>query len=246
MTPFLCAQQPARKRSIVVGPSTAPVATSATTPTAQLPHKKRIAVAAPLHAAAAVAVGAQKRALSAVQPTVPVSSSSSSSRQTPQAQPSPFQCQLCSEPCASQLDFFRHLQTHYDAEPVAAVAEVSPPISPPPLTLALPSPGANSAAIKQEILILDDEQPEPHVPSEQRTRPKRERVGVDGRCGYSINPKYLSPIPLATETNAENRRTGAVEKSNPFLRTACGVQCGYSGASGDGNERNGRGNDKPQ
>lgn len=39
-----------------------------------------------------------------------------------------FQCQLCSEPCSTQLEFFRHLQSHYES--AAAGGAPQPSIEP--------------------------------------------------------------------------------------------------------------------
>lgn len=71
----------------------------------QLPHKKRIATS-PLTSSNPPKLLLQ----SPVQTMLPQQSATANTTTV-----TVFQCQLCSEPCATQYDFFQHLQSHYES-----------------------------------------------------------------------------------------------------------------------------------
>lgn len=71
----------------------------------QLPHKKRIATS-PLTSS-----NPPKLLLQSPVQSMPPQQSATANTTTVTV----FQCQLCSEPCATQYDFFQHLQSHYES-----------------------------------------------------------------------------------------------------------------------------------
>lgn len=127
----------------------------------QLPHKKR-------H----TAVARSPETRSQLTTSAPVRSP---------AAPSPppalaFQCQLCSLPCTSQLDFFRHLQSHYETAPAPTDADEGAPhaIKEEANEVLIDDPAADVVAVQQAKIEMDVEV--------VVARPKRERVRFSDMC----------------------------------------------------------------